>query len=154
MGAGLCVALSCDLRIISKSAKVGLNFVKIGISPGMFGICSLAECVGIQKATQLIMTGEMIDGEEACKIGLALKCEDTDNVIGKAVEIAQKISESSPIAVKASVKLLRKRMNEQMEQVLEEEASNQADCYAAGDLAEGISSIEEKKKAIFKDHTQ
>ncbi len=71
IGAGLCVALACDLRIAAREAKLGLNFTRLGIHPGMAATWTLPRIVGSAHAAELIYTGRILDGDEAARIGLA-----------------------------------------------------------------------------------
>ena len=81
MGAGLCVALACDLRIVSRDAKLGLNFTKLGLHPGMGATWTLPRLVGTARAAELLYTSRMIGGEEAAAMGLANRCLEPEQVV-------------------------------------------------------------------------
>src|SRR3990170_7604312 len=70
IGAGLCVALACDLRVAARDAKLGLNFTRLGIHPGMGATWTLPRLVGAAHAADLLLSGRSLDGDEALRIGL------------------------------------------------------------------------------------
>lgn len=159
VGAGLCLALACDLRIASSRAKLGLNFTKIGISPGMMGSLTLPSIIGIQAATKMILTGELISANEALKNGMILEVvEDVSKevssenpIVEAAFTLAKKISEASPVAVRTSIKMLRNELNVNMESALTKEADAQAICFTLPDLHEGLDAVIDKRLPSFKD---
>ena len=96
LGAGCELALACDIRIASRNAKFGQPEVKIGILPGGGGTQRLPRIVGLAKAKELILTGEMIDAEEAYRIGLVSRVVESSELIKAAKEIANKIMRTCP----------------------------------------------------------
>lgn len=149
VGAGFCLALACDLRIVAAEAKLSLNFVRLGIHPGMASTHLLPRLIGFQQATRLLMTGEVITGEEAEKIGLALKALPTQQVVEHTLEIARKISAVSPVAVQTLVHTLRSQRDHDLSNSLLKEATAQAVSYASPDLKKGLEAIKEKKEPNF-----
>jgi enoyl-CoA hydratase len=113
LGGGLELALSCDLRVASKSAKVGMPEVSLGIFPGAGGTWRLPRVVGFGHAKELIFTGRILDAEEAFSYGLFERLVDTD-ALSIAKDIAQQIAKNSPLAVqvaKVSLNALARQTN-------------------------------------------
>ncbi|KAK6022240.1 enoyl-CoA hydratase/isomerase family protein, partial [Ostertagia ostertagi] len=99
LGGGLEMALACDIRVASTNAKIGLTETRLAIIPGAGGTQRLTRAVGPSMAKELIFTGRMISGEEACRIGLVNHCTKTD-AFSKAMEIARDIVPRGPLAVR------------------------------------------------------
>jgi enoyl-CoA hydratase/carnithine racemase len=107
IGAGCCVATACDLRIAAASARLGYTFATLGIHPGMAATHFLPQHLGMQQAARLLLTGEVITGTEAARIGLVLEAVPTEDVLPKALALARSIAKASPVAVRTCVKSLR-----------------------------------------------
>lgn len=150
IGAGLAVALACDLRIAAKSARLGISFVNLGLHPGMGSTFYLPKLVGQQFAARMALTGETVTGEEAARMGMVLSAEDDDQVLGKALELAERIGSQGPLAVRSTVRTLRMAQDEGLERALWREADAQATCWNSTDLKEGVGSITSKQKPVFK----
>ena len=151
VGAGLCVALACDLRVATKTAKMGVTFSSLGLHPGMGATHFLSLAVGQQQAARLIFTGELITGDEAERIGMVLSAVsgDAEECVKHAVAIASKIAMSGPIPVQGSVKSLRMKQDIGLDQALQREADAQAQSYASMDYQIGLQAIIDKKKPVF-----
>jgi enoyl-CoA hydratase len=147
IGAGLCFALGCDIRVASKKAKMGLTFVGLGLHPGMGATHFLPKIVGPQIASQLMLTGELVTGDEAKDLGLV--AHSVDDAVEKAIELATKISSNSPIAVRTLLRTMRTQTDVGLDQALWNEADKQAQCYASVDLADGVSALQEKRAPNF-----
>ena len=151
VGAGACLTLACDFRIILSSAKMGFNFAKIGIPPGMGGSLLLPTLIGYQQAARLLLTGELIGGDEAARLGICLNSVSADQLLPKTMELASSIASSSPDAVAMTLLSLRQRfILPDLEQVLQREASDQAVAFSGSDFNEGLRSKLEKRKPEFK----
>jgi enoyl-CoA hydratase/carnithine racemase len=105
IGAGLCVALGCDLRVAARDAKLGLNFVRLGIHPGMGATWTLPRLVGPARAAELLFTGRIVDGAEAERIGLVNRAVARDEVLPCTLGMAREIAESAPLPVRAPSRL-------------------------------------------------
>lgn len=149
IGAGMCLALACDLRVCARDAKLGLTFVGLGLHPGMGATHLLPTLVGHQTASRLLLTGDVIDGEEALRLGLVAELADTDQVLPKTLALARRMAAAGPVAVRATVRSLRLVADEGLERALWREADAQAHCYATGDLRRGIEAVRTKSKAAF-----
>jgi len=151
IGAGLCVALACDLRVTTKKAKMGVTFASLGLYPGMGCTHFLSLAVGQQQASRPIFTGELINGEEAQRIGMCLQAVDgdADACVSHAVSLASSIASAAPIPVQGSVKSLRMKQDVGLDLALQREADAQAQSYASQDYMTGLKAIVEKKKPVF-----
>ncbi|MGP3668183.1 MAG: enoyl-CoA hydratase/isomerase family protein [Candidatus Bathyarchaeota archaeon] len=110
LGAGLELALACDMRIASKNTKLGLPEVSFGLIPDMGGAQRLPRIVGLGKAKELVLTGQLIDAEEAEKIGLVNKVVPEDKLEEETINLAKKLLENSPIAIGMAKSILNKAL--------------------------------------------
>jgi enoyl-CoA hydratase len=149
IGAGLCVALACDLRIAARDAKLGLNFTKLGIHPGMAATWTLPRLVARAQAAELIYTGRLIDGEEAARIGLANRALARDEVLPAALALAAEIAAAAPVAVRGAKRSLARSEEAAIDAQLDQEAAEQALCYESADLLEGLAAVREKRAPRF-----
>ena len=149
IGAGFCVALGCDFRYTAAEAKLGLNFTRIGVHPGMGATWSLPRIVGPALAAELLYTSRMIDGEEAARIGLANRVLPRAQVLETAQAAASEIAQNAPLAVRAVKQALRRTENATIEDQLQFEASEQARNFESADAHEGIAAVREKRDPHF-----
>lgn len=150
IGAGACVSLLCDIRLASNKAKIGFNFVNLGIPPGMCGSYFLPLLIGQQNASRLMLTGDIVDAREAKELGLVLHVYEHEQLENEALRIARKIASASPEAIKATTKTLRMRFEDgAFERALQREADTQAICFASADVNEGLDAIIEKRQPDF-----
>lgn len=149
IGAGFCVALACDFRYVAAKAKLGLNFTRIGVHPGMAATWSLPRLVGPALAAELLYTSRMIDGEEAGRIGLANRVLSRTEVLGAAEAAAAEIAGNAPRAIRAVKQALRRTENASIEDQLQFEASEQAKNFESADAQEGIAAVREKRAPRF-----
>jgi len=142
VGAGLAVALATDIRVVSRTASLGVNFSRLGIHPGMGTTHFLPLLLGPQAAAHMLLTGEPIDGVTAERIGLAWRAVDPSEVLSQALLIARSIASASPLAVRMTVKTLRAQTSEGLQSALLREADAQAQCYTAPDLAAALAALQ------------
>lgn len=148
IGAGLCVALACDLLVVAEDAKLALNFVKLGLHPGMGATLLAPLRLGRQRAAELLFTGRRFDGREAVRMGLALEAVPDAEVLPRASAIARDVASSAPLSVRA----LKRGLDvdrDSLERALEHEARSQAESYGSADLAEGLRAVAEKRRPVF-----
>jgi enoyl-CoA hydratase len=150
IGAGLCVALACDLRIAARDARLGLNFSRLGIHPGMGATWTLPRLVGPARAAELIYTGRVIDGDEAARIGLVNEAVAVERIGERALALAREIAQSAPTAVRGAKRALALSPTATLEEQLGFEAARQAECYETNDLVEGIAAVREKRDPRFR----
>src|SRR5207248_3765933 len=149
--AGGCeLALSCTIRIASKTAKLGQPEVKLGILPGYGGSQRLTRLCGKGVAHELCLTGEMITAEEAQRIGLVNRVFDVAELLPAAEAMAKKIIANAPLAVKYTMEAIERGVEMPQEEGLFLEASLFGLCCATEDMREGTRAFLEKRAAQFK----
>jgi enoyl-CoA hydratase len=149
IGAGFCVALGCDFRYAASEAKLGLNFTRLGVHPGMAATWNLPRLVGPGLAAELLYTSRILDGVEAARIGLANRALPRDEVLEAARATAAEIAANAPLAVRAVKQALRRSETVSIEDQLQFEASEQAKHFESADAQEGIAAVREKRAPRF-----
>lgn len=149
IGAGLCVALGCDIRIAAREAKLGLNFVRLGIHPGMGATWLLPRLVGPARAAELLYSGRLLDGAEAARIGLVNRAVERDDVLPQALELAREIAGAAPLPVRGAKQALARALEASLDEQLRFEAEQQSRNYESRDLQEGIRASREKRSPRF-----
>jgi len=149
-GGGCNLALACDMRIASDRARFGEVFVRRGVHPDWGGIWFLPRLVGYAKAAELIFSGEVIDAQEALRIGLVNKVVPHDELPKATKEFAQKFMKSAPIPVALAKKALQNYSRIDLAQALDHERFAQAICWNTEDRVEGMKSFMEKREPVFK----
>lgn len=150
VGGGFGVALLCDIRIVSETGKIGANFVKLGIHPGMAISHLLPAAVGYEVAAELLYTGRLVQGPEAVSLGLARRCVPRDEVLPVAQALAAQIAAAAPLAVRATKKTLRNAARAQLSAHLHTEALAQALLMQSEDAKEGIDAMLTRRSPTFK----
>lgn len=149
IGAGFCVALACDLRIAAQEARLGLNFTRLGIHPGMGATWLLPRLVGPAVAADLLFTGRVVDGIEAERLGLVNRALPRTEVMDAAGLLASEIAGAAPGAVRATKQSLARSTEATLSEQLDTEASEQALNYESQDLLEGIAAARERRSPRF-----
>jgi enoyl-CoA hydratase len=149
LGGGCELALSCTIRIASKTAKLGQPEVKLGIIPGYGGTQRLARLCGKGAAHELCLTGEMITAEEARRIGLVNRIYEPAELLPAAEALAKKIIANAPVAVKYAMEAIERGIEMPQEEGLFLEASLFGLSCATEDMREGTKAFLEKRKAEF-----
>ena len=150
LGGGCEVALSCTIRIASKSAKLGQPEVKLGIIPGYGGTQRLARLCGKGVAHELCLTGEMITAEEAQRGGLVNHIYEAAELLPAAEAMAKKIIANAPLAVKYTLEAIGRGVEMGQEEGLFLEATLFGLSCATEDMREGTKAFLEKRPAQFK----
>ncbi len=145
LGGGCELALACDIRIASDRAQIGQPEINIGIIPGGGGSQRLPRLVGLGKAMQLILTGERIPAEEALRIGLVDEIVPHDQLEARALEIANRIAEKSPIAVKLAKQAVKASARMGIEEGLRYEQTLFSLIFTTHDKDEGVRAFLEKR---------
>ena len=112
IGAGLDLALACDLRLAARTIRVGSTFVKVGLAPGDGGAWLLPRAVGQQRAAEMALTGRLLDAQECLDIGLVLSLHEPDDVLAQAHLLAEQIATNPNLAVRYTKHLLREPVQE------------------------------------------
>lgn len=150
LGGGCELAMSCDIILASEKAKFGQPEVGLGITPGFSGTQRLPRRVGIAKAKELIFSGKMIKADEAKSIGLVNEVYPADQLIDKAVEMAESFAKNAPIAVRYAKACIDRGMQMDIDDGIALENELFAMCFATDDQKEGMGAFLEKRPAEFK----
>jgi enoyl-CoA hydratase len=149
LGGGNELAMGCDMRIAADSAKFGQPEVKLGIIPGFAGTQRLARLVGKGRAKEMVFTGEMIDAEEACRIGLVNRVVAKDQLLDEARALALKMCEKSASAIALAKEAIDNGLEMDFARGSRYEADLFALCFSTADCKEGLSAFLEKRPAKF-----
>ncbi|MCL6449352.1 MAG: enoyl-CoA hydratase/isomerase family protein [Armatimonadetes bacterium] len=149
-GMGCELALACSLRVIVEGARIGMPELALGIVPGNGGTQRLTRLVGLGKALELLLLGELIDAEKALSIGLVNKVVPRENLLEACKELCGKIAEKSPVAVRLTLKAVYEGIEMPLAAGLKHEVCLAALGFAGGDHLEGVRAFLEKRKAQFK----
>lgn len=150
LGIGCGLALACDIRIVSEKAKFGERFVRIGILPGDGDMYLLPLLIGLGKASELLFTGDDVDGKEAERIGLANRCVPADKLDEEAEALAQRLAKGATRAIGAIKAALNRRIIPELKQELDYTNLQQSLLYQTEDHNEALKAIKEKRKPVFK----
>ncbi len=150
LGGGCELALACHIRFASDRAKFGQPEVNLGIIPGYGGTQRLTRIVGSGRAAELILSGDLIDAEEAYRIGLVNKIFSPEELLNETKKFAEKISSKGQVAISLALKAIVScdELSESEGQNLE--SSLFAICCGTEDFKEGTSAFLEKRKPVFK----
>jgi len=150
LGGGCELAMSCQLRIASEAAKFGQPEVKLGLIPGYGGTQRLPRLVGRGRALQLILTGEMIDAQEAYRIGLVNRVVAADQLIPAATAIIQQMLTNAPLALAACIDMVDRGLEMPLDDALSLEATQFGILISTSDTAEGTRAFLEKRAPRFR----
>ena len=149
LGGGLEVALACDIRLASESSKFGQPEINVGIIPGGGATQRLSRLVGAGKAKELIFTGNIIDAQEAFRIGLINQIVPKENLEEVVISIARRIAEKSPLTLKWAKKAINAGQETTLTIGLAYEALVESLLFSSKDKEEGMKAFFEKRKAQF-----
>jgi enoyl-CoA hydratase len=148
LGGGLELAMACHIRLASDNAKMGLPEVSLGVIPGYGGTQRLPQLVGKGKAFEMIMTGDMINAEDALKWGLVNYVVSQDELLKKCNELADKIKTRSPLAIASAIRAVNIGY-EEPKKGFEVEVEEFGRCFITNDFKEGTKAFLEKRKPVF-----
>lgn len=149
LGAGLSLAMLCDIRIAAEQAVFGMEFVKMGIIPEVGARLLLPSLVGMSKALEMALAGGRIDAREAEKIGLVNRVVAAEGLEAAAAEIAGQFAGLPPLAVRLAKKSFKKDILEDLDQAFRYEAEVNSTCYLTEDFQEASRAFFEKRKPVF-----
>ncbi|MEA2031599.1 MAG: enoyl-CoA hydratase-related protein [candidate division Zixibacteria bacterium] len=149
LGGGSELALACDIRLASEKAKLGQPEVNLGIIPGYGGTQRLTRLVGRGKAMQLILTGEMIDATEAHRIGYVDEVYPADELMDKALKMANLICSKAPISVLLAKECISRGLDMPLANGCDFERTNFGQTCATKDKNEGCGAFIERREAKF-----
>jgi enoyl-CoA hydratase/carnithine racemase len=149
IGLGLELALACDIRIAADTAHFGFPHIKEGLIPWDGGTQRLSRVVGQAKAMEMILTGEVIDAEEAYRIGLLSKVVPAEELMPVTIDMAREMASKGPIALRYAKEAIQKGMDLTLEQGLRLEADLYFLLHTTKDRTEGITAFREKRTPEF-----
>ena len=151
LGGGCELAMACDIRLASEKAKFGQPEVGLGITPGFGGTQRLARIVGVSNAMELILTAKNINAQQAKEIGLVSHVYPPEELMDKAMELAQAIAANAQVAVRQSKAAIRRGQQTDMYTGAAYEAEAFAVCFATEDQKDAMTAFVNKEKvASFK----
>ncbi|MCT9118496.1 enoyl-CoA hydratase-related protein [Cupriavidus gilardii] len=149
LGGGLELALCCDIRIASASARFGLPEVKLGVIPAAGGTQRLPRLIGAARAKELVLTSDLIDAETALRYGIVTSVVPADALMQTALSLAQRIAEQPPLAVRFAKQAIDRGMQTDLDSGLEFERYAAAMIIDSDDRKEGMRAFVEKRKPVF-----
>ena len=149
LGGGLELALCCDLRVADERAKLGLPEVRLGVMPGSGGTQRLPRIVGIAKAKELILMGEIISASDALEIGLVNRVAAAGRAVDDAMTMAETIAERGPLAVREAKQALDLAGDMPLDEGMARELDASERIFASRDMLEGAQAFFEKRPPRF-----
>jgi enoyl-CoA hydratase/carnithine racemase len=150
LGGGLELALCCDLRVASERAKLGLPEVRLAVTPGAGGTPRLPRVVGQARARELILTGRIVDAQEAERIGLVNRVVPAGQAVSAAHEIGVEIAARGPVAVREAKRLVALATDVDIAAGLAAELDASDRVFASDDMLEGARSFFEKREPKYR----
>jgi len=150
LGGGNELALACDLRIGSESARFSQPEINLGIMCGGGGTQRLARLIGEGRAMEMCLSGDMIDAPTAHKFGLLNHVFPADQLEAETLKIAEKIAEKAPIALQLTKEAVKFASKSNLDEGLRREVDLFALCFSTEDKVEGVAAFLEKRKPVFK----
>jgi enoyl-CoA hydratase/carnithine racemase len=149
-GAGLNLALACDLRLAADTATLGSTFVRIGLHPDWGGSYFLPRIVGTSRALEMMMTGRMVDSEEALRIGLVDRVVPSARLEEETWKLAREIAAGPPIAIRDIKRAVYEAMRNELRMQVRLETEHQIRAFLSDDSREGMAAFREKRPPEFK----
>lgn len=149
-GAGAALALACDVRIASSRASIGLTFNRIGLHPDWGATYTLPRLVGPGRAAELVLTGRMVDAEEAARIGLFERVVPSESFDDEVQRLAAELAAKPPMALRFAKQSLGASLDSGLDAMLTAERERQMACFRSADAKEGITAFNEKRTPVFR----
>jgi enoyl-CoA hydratase len=150
LGGGCELALACDIRYAASTAKLGQPEINLGIIPGWGGTQRLARVCGLGVAKELVLTGRIVDAEEALRIGLVNAVHEPGELLERTLETARVIASKSPVALSAAKRAVNHALQGDHVSNLSREADEFGDLFETEDAQEGLAAFVEKREPEFK----
>ena len=150
LGGGCELAMACDIRIASSKAKFGQPEVGLGIIPGFSGTYRLPKLIGQGYAKEMIYTGKIIRADEALRIGLVNAVYEPEELMDKAMEMAQMMLKNAPVAIRLAKQSINEGYDLDADAAIGLENKLFGKCFATHDQKEGMDAFLNKRKAEFK----
>jgi enoyl-CoA hydratase/carnithine racemase len=152
VGAGMDMALMCDIRLAARSAKLSEGYIRIGLVPGDGGCYYLPRLVGMAKALELLWTGEFIDAEEAHRLGLANHVYPNEEFADACESFARRIAEQPPINVRMIKRAAYQSARTDVRTALDLISSHMAVVHSTRDSAEAMAAFRDRRPPVFEGH--
>jgi enoyl-CoA hydratase/carnithine racemase len=152
VGAGLDMALMCDLRVVARSARLSEGYIRVGLVPGDGGCYYLPRLVGTAKALELLLTGDFIDGAEAARLGIVNHVVDDAEFPAFVAGLARKIADAPPVAVRMIKRAVYQSARTDLRTALDLISSHMAVVTSTEDSAEALSAFREKRPGNYRGH--
>lgn len=149
LGGGLELAMSCHIRFVTETAKLGLPELQLGLIPGFGGTQRLPRYVGVAKAAEMLFTSDPISGAEAVQWGLANRAFADEELLDATLQLAKKIAKKSPIALKNAIQALQYAKPASFYEGIQAEAKSFGTVFVSADAQEGIQAFIEKREPVF-----
>ncbi|HVM97870.1 MAG TPA: enoyl-CoA hydratase-related protein [Candidatus Acidoferrales bacterium] len=149
IGAGLCIALACDMRVAVADARMGMTFTRLGIHPGMGATYFLPRLIGTARACELFFSGRVFDAAEAERLGIVNRVVQRDQFEEAVGSLAREIAACGPVAVRMVKKAIYRGDHHTLDETLDFEALQQGITFTTEDAREGLRAILEKRDPKF-----
>jgi enoyl-CoA hydratase/carnithine racemase len=152
VGAGMDMALMCDMRIVARSARLSEGYIRVGLVPGDGGCYYLPRLVGQAKALELLLTGDFIGADEAARIGIANHVVDDDDLIAATTRLARKLADAPPVAVRTIKRAVYQSARADLRTALDLISSHMSVVTSTQDSAEALAAFREKRPGRYVGH--
>ncbi len=149
VGAGMDMALMCDMRIMARSARLSEGYIRVGLVPGDGGCYYLPRLVGHAKALELLLTGDFIGADEAARIGIANHVVDDDELIAATTRLARKLADAPPVAVRTIKRAVYQSARADLRTALDLISSHMSVVTSTQDSAEALAAFREKRPGRY-----
>jgi enoyl-CoA hydratase/carnithine racemase len=149
VGAGLDMALMCDMRVMARSVRVSEGYIRVGMVPGDGGCYYLPRLVGVAKALELLLTGDFIDADEAARIGLVNHVVDESELDDAVLTLARKIADGPPVVVRMIKRATYQSLRTDLRTSLDLISSHTGVVGLMSDSAEAMAAFQEKRKPRY-----
>ncbi len=149
-GAGMSLALACDLRIASDQATFNQGFLKVGLHPDWGATFFLPSLAGTGRAMQMYLLGEPVDAQEAARLGIVNFVVGHDQLAAETRKLAVRLAAAAPIPVALLKQALYERLETRLELMMDYEVEAQMKCFNSQDASEGLKAFVEKRRPEFK----
>ncbi|SDL95922.1 enoyl-CoA hydratase/isomerase family protein [Bacillus sp. OK048] len=148
-GAGISLALACDMVFASRSSFFVQSFSKVGLVPDLGITHLLPKLIGRQRALELMFTGEQITAEQAYQLGIINRITENDSLLDEVYSVAQKLVDGPGMSMGFAKKLVNRSIHADLDETFELESFAQGLCFESKDLEEGVNAFYEKRNPIF-----
>jgi enoyl-CoA hydratase/carnithine racemase len=150
VGAGMDMALMCDMRLASDSATFCESYIRVGMVPGAGGCWFLPRVVGMAKAMELFLTADFVDAQEALRIGLVNRVVADDELLEQTYELALRIAAGPPITTRLLKRMLHQSARSDLETALELASSHMGIARSTQDAAESLAAFRERRDPVYR----